>query len=416
MAEKSTPQRLNLTMANVASLEAPKEGRVLVRDEKVHGLCVRITAKGAKAFYVYRRGGPGGRPVKVKLGSFPAMNVDDARKAATKVNGKLDDGADPNEGKRERRLLPNLEQLFTEYLTLPTRTKAKRPKSPKTIADYQKQFDGYLAAWKHRNIATIKRSEIVSLQNKLAQSSGHATANRVVALLKAMFNSAIEAGHNITNPAARIGQFDEQSRERFLDAAELRSFFAALQAEPSEKMRDFFLFLLMTGQRRGNVQTMTWDHVNAASSVWTIPAEQTKNRQPMMVALGPQALEILERRRAATGGAGYVFPGRHKARPLKDPFKAWRGILERSGLKDLTPHDLRRTLGSWQAATGASLPIIGRSLGHKDQAATAIYARLNVEGVRQAVTTATGAMMAAVAPAQKALPAPTRKGGKKGQG
>ena len=36
-------------------------------------------------------------------------------------------------------------------------------------------------------------------------------------------------------------------------------------------------------------------------------------------------------------------------------------------------HDLRRTLGSWQAATGANSYIIGKSLGHKTQQATAIY-------------------------------------------
>jgi len=58
-------------------------------------------------------------------------------------------------------------------------------------------------------------------------------------------------------------------------------------------------------------------------------------------------------------------------------------------------HDLRRTLGSWQARTGASLPIIGKSLNHKTHQATAIYARLDLDPVRQSVNTATAAMMEA---------------------
>jgi integrase len=65
-------------------------------------------------------------------------------------------------------------------------------------------------------------------------------------------------------------------------------------------------------------------------------------------------------------------------------------------MRDLRIHDLRRTLGSWQAATGASLPIIGRSLGHKQVQTTAIYARLSLDPVRAAVEKAATAMLAAV--------------------
>jgi integrase len=64
-------------------------------------------------------------------------------------------------------------------------------------------------------------------------------------------------------------------------------------------------------------------------------------------------------------------------------------------LPDLRIHDLRRTLGSWQAKTGASLVIIGKSLNHKSPSATAIYARLDLDPVRQSVNTATAAMLEA---------------------
>ena len=66
-----------------------------------------------------------------------------------------------------------------------------------------------------------------------------------------------------------------------------------------------------------------------------------------------------------------------------------------AGFRDLRINDLRRTLGSWQAATGASLPIIGKSLSHKSLAATQIYARLNLDPVRESVNKATDAMLTA---------------------
>jgi hypothetical protein len=65
------------------------------------------------------------------------------------------------------------------------------------------------------------------------------------------------------------------------------------------------------------------------------------------------------------------------------------------GLLDIRIHDLRRSLGSWQAVTGASSYVIGKSLGHKSQQATAIYARLNLDPVRASVEKATEAMMLA---------------------
>ena len=78
-----------------------------------------------------------------------------------------------------------------------------------------------------------------------------------------------------------------------------------------------------------------------------------------------------------------------------EPKKGWKRILERAGIEDLRLHDLRRTLGSWQAKTGASLAIIGKSLNHKNQNTTAIYARLDLDPVRDSVNTATSAMMVA---------------------
>src|SRR5437867_2233057 len=79
------------------------------------------------------------------------------------------------------------------------------------------------------------------------------------------------------------------------------------------------------------------------------------------------------------------------SRPWR-PKTAWARLCLRGGFKDLRIHDLRRTLGSWQAGLGASLPIIGRSLGHARQETTQIYARLNLDPVRASVNAATAAI------------------------
>ena len=70
-------------------------------------------------------------------------------------------------------------------------------------------------------------------------------------------------------------------------------------------------------------------------------------------------------------------------------------ILDKSGIDNLHIHDLRRSLGSWQAALGSSLAIIGRSLGHNDLQSTQVYARLQLDPVRESVNAAGAAMLEA---------------------
>jgi integrase len=97
-------------------------------------------------------------------------------------------------------------------------------------------------------------------------------------------------------------------------------------------------------------------------------------------------------------GNEWVFPStRGSGRHLTDFKRGWKALLERAGLadRDVRQHDLRRTLGSYQAAGGTSLGIIGKSLGHKSLAATAIYAQLDLDPVRQSVLSATRTMIAA---------------------
>ena len=62
---------------------------------------------------------------------------------------------------------------------------------------------------------------------------------------------------------------------------------------------------------------------------------------------------------------------------------------------DIRLHDIRRTLGSYQAINGASLPIIGKSLGHKSQQATQIYSRLHLDPVRESMERATESIFTA---------------------
>ena len=126
---------------------------------------------------------------------------------------------------------------------------------------------------------------------------------------------------------------------------------------------------------------------------WEVP--HPKNRKPYIVALTPEAITILRRRQKIVGDSPWAFPSRGRSGHIVDPKIAWHKFLKRSGLTGLRIHDLRRTLGSFQAAQGSSMKIIGESLGHKSLASTQPYAKLNLDPIRASVMLATRAMIAA---------------------
>lgn len=111
------------------------------------------------------------------------------------------------------------------------------------------------------------------------------------------------------------------------------------------------------------------------------------------VTLGPEAVGNFWARHV-DDEAVYVCPcERSKAGHIQDPRSSWERVLRSAGIADLRLHDLRRMLGSWQGRTGASLVVIGKSLNHRSREATAIYARLDLDPVRQSVERATSAML-----------------------
>ena len=218
-------------------------------------------------------------------------------------------------------------------------------------------------------------------------------ANRLLERIKAIFNKAIEWGWKGINPAQGVKKFKEKSRDRFLHPDELPAFFESLEAEENDTIRDYVYVSILTGVRKANVLAMRWEEINFERQEWFIP--ETKNRDPLRVPLVPKVIEILKNRAFLYGCQNWVFEGSGETGHLVEPKAGWKRILTRAGIKNLRIHDLRRTVGSWQAATGASSFIIGSTLGHKDQKSTAVYARLNIDPIRASLEKATEAMLGA---------------------
>lgn len=391
----ATNTRLAFTVQRLARLPVPDEGRVYYYDVQTPGLTCCVTSTNVRTFYLYRK--IRGRPCRIRIERTDRISLADARERAKRLVGDIANGKDPHAERVAARGEMQFGELFERYIE----GYAKHHKL--TWAEDQRAHDRYLAGWKKRPLSTIHKSNVAALHARVGKNNGLYAANRLRTLLHGVFAYAGDLGFEGANPVKGVKPFKEQQRERFLHPDEFPKFWAALDAEPSETCRDFFKVCLLTGARRGNVLRMRWEELNLDRAEWRIP--QTKIGEPLTVVLAPEAVEVLRRRQAAIeNGCPWVFEGHHHGKHLKDPTKPWKSILARAGLSDLRVHDLRRTLGSWQAAGGSSLLVIGKSLGHKRADTTMIYSRLNLDPVRESVTKAVAAMMATAKP---------QKGGKR---
>jgi integrase len=389
-ATKSLPKRVNFTVTSLAAVTCPPDrDRMYVYDARTTGLACMVTANGSRAFYFVRK--LAGRMVRTRIGGRE-MTIEQARLAVARMNGDIALGNDPSAGKRAVRQSATLQELFDRWEA----EHAKVRLAPRTQVTDKGRFDTCFEDWKNRRILSINESDVRAIHAKLGKERGHVTANRAVQVLRKLYNFA-RVGHNPASKATKM--FPERSRERFILPAEMPALFKAIDDDQTNPLiRDFLYLCLFTGARRSNVEAMRDEEIDFERGVWTIPAEKTKAHLPIHVPLVPQALEIINRRKGHA--SGFILPGYGVTGHLVEAKATWKDVLTRAGLKDLRIHDLRRSLGSYQAALGSSLPVIGASLGHSNLAATAIYSRLHLEPVRQSVLGAANAISAAA----KAVP------------
>jgi len=380
--------RFNFTRERIEALPWPTNGqRAYYYDTRVRGLAVAVSPHGKRVFVLYRK--IAGRPERLTIGPYVDLSIEQARHRAEELNGDIATGKNPAARRREVRDEMTLAELFQHYLE----HYAKEHK--RTWADDVATFNRHLHGWHLCKISSIRKADVVTLHGRIGRTRGKYVANRVIELLCSMFNRAgKDWGWGGENPAAGVKAFREHKRERFLQGEELPAFFQSLAQEPNNVMRDYILVSLLTGARRANVQAMRWDEIVWDRAAWIIPAEKSKIDEPIHVALTAVVLRILKERKAHSKCV-WVFPGSGRTGHLVSPKGAWRRILKRAGLTNLRLHDLRRTLGSWQAAAGTSLTIIGKSLGHTSLEATAIYARLHLDPVRDSVAAAGDALLVA---------------------
>ena len=375
-------QRVRLTEARIQATKSTSEP-VYVYDLDVPGLTIRATSGGIRTFVLVKK--IAGRARRITLGRWPGLKLSGARTAATRILGEIAAGGDPIERRETaRRQAETCNDFWPTYL--------------KHIKRQNRTWQRDENRWSNDIAPFIGRKPIASITTadcqKIVDHAGRTKpveANRIAALMGAFFAQALKSERATKNPARGLSRYEETPRDRFLSSAEVQAFLGACEKAP-EPWGSFFALLLWTGARKGAVMAMKWSDVNLDNAVWHIPAAIAKNKKVAAIPLVAPAIAILRQRLAVRDNSAWVFPASSRSGHMEHAAKAWDAITDTAQLVDLRPHDLRRTIGSWLAAAGASSFVIQKVLTHRSAASAKAYAHLDVEAVRVALSQITDAM------------------------
>lgn len=385
---------VRLTVPFVENAKA-EEKRREIGDVIVPGLWLVVQPSGAKSWAVRYR--VEGRPIKLTLGSFPLLGLADARDQTREVLAKIAKGEDPAREKRETRTIqfspavasPNRdrwEYVRDEYL--------KRDASGlRSFEQIERLLKKETAAWNGRRIQDIGRRDVVELLDAITDRGAPIQANRILALVRRLFNWSIGRGIVTANPAEGVeAPGEERSRDRVLAPTEIADIWevAGGLGYPFGSMVQL---LLVSGQRLREVAEARWDEVDLDSALWTIAAERAKNGERHEVPM-PAIMADICRSLPRIGRSTYLLtttgtsPISGFARAKERIDAALRALdLERAGSHvnpadvparaHWTFHDLRRTVATNMAGDGVLIEVIERVLNHKGFSGSGLRAVYN---------------------------------------
>jgi integrase len=371
--------RITFTKKELEALPIPEKGRAYVHDAKVNGLVLQITPTGTKSFQVYRK--IGGKPVRVTLGRYPDMTIEQARKAALAALSKLAGGVNPNDEKKaERARAVTLREVFEGYF------EARRDLKPTTVKDMRVAFNETFSDWMEKPITKITRDMVERRHRTFGDERSEARANLGMRYLRAVLNFAIDRykdseGNPIIqdNPVSVLKRswFRVERRRTVIKPHEIQPWWEAVEGLSNRVAADFFKLVLLTGLRREEALSLTWDCVDFKGRTLTV--RDPKNRQDHTLPLPPYVFDLLQHRKPESDGVHVFSSNRGRLSNFRYALDA---VEEASGVP-FTPHDLRRTF----ATIADSLDIPGYALkallNHKTGAdVTAGYVIVTPERLR----------------------------------
>ena len=304
-----------------------------------------------------------GRKHELGLGSVHLISLAEAREHALANRKLARAGGDPLADKRRLQDMPT----FAEAAATVVEQKRAGWRSPRQATDWLQSLERYVfPRIGSRPVSEVDSADVLAVLTPLWHVKTR-TARTLRQRIRSVLEWAIAMHYRDDNPDGRIGPVLGPQREvvRHMRALPHRDVAAAVQtvraSRSTRAVKLAFEFLVFTAARSAEVRLATWDEMDTAGRVWTVPATRMKMNREHRVPLSRPALEVLDAARTLADGNPLVFPNR------------WGNAVQGTFLSELlrnldiaaVPHGFRSSFRDWAAEeTDHPREVIEAALAH----------------------------------------------------
>lgn len=392
-------------------------------DTELTGLVFRVEPTGKRTWYFAYRVATTRR--RFRIGAYPAVTVEAARREATRLAGKVASNIDPQGELEQLRVRAEQERVSTLKTFLEERYEPWAAAHLKTAKEQVDRIKADFKPWMNRSLGGLTPFLIENWRREqLKRGKKPVTVNRDLQRLRALVSKAVEWSLIESHPFAGVKplRVDKRGRVRYLTPTEEKNLRDALiQRETSlrearrrfnawrtqrgrkalpervdefvDHVRPLTLLALNTGLRRGELLTLNWADVDLDAKQLTIQGHNAKSAQTRNVPLNLEAHHVLTVWRAihAAGRPDACVFGGSSGKAMTRIDNAWETVTKLSGLENFRFHDCRHHFASKLVMAGVPLNTVRDLLGHASIDMTMKYSHLAPDTLAQAVEKLTAA-------------------------
>ncbi len=336
-----------------------------------NGLYLEVRPNGSKLWrYRYRIGG---KENLYAVGDYPSMSLVEARAEREAARKLVKQGIHPAHQRQTETLRRSIEAESTFQAVAETWIKEN---TQHWSDNYRRQVEQRLRGDVFPRIGalpirSITPAHVKDVLKRVEKRGAPASAKLLKTWVGGVFRYA--AGELLveTDPTWPLRNMIKAPKTRHiahLEAKDIPAFLRALdgvQAEHATKIAAKLLWLTLV--RTVELRGAEWKEFDLDAGTWLVPAERMKMREPHVVPLSAQALDLLKTLQALTGRGRYAFPGR-KDREQPLTHEAIRDVFNRAGYAGkFTPHGVRSTFSTYYNEAGVEHELIELTLAHAER-------------------------------------------------
>ena len=336
---------------------------------------LRITARGAKVWTYLYASPTSGQRRKLALGTYPGKSLAAAKDEALRLAVAVRDRRDPLLERTVDASAETFSTLAKRYLAEHERKNARDGAPSRSTREARRLLDADILPTLGRHKAdAIKRQHVMTVVEAAADRGSYVIADRVLGLIRAIFNWAISTGRLESNPTLGLKKRNaSKPRERVLTADEIHTLWRAFDGDrdtdelhlPGPQICAALKLQLLLGLRIGEALGASKNEIDFRQCLWTIPAIRTKARREHRLPLPAMAMAVLRSSVERAGNNRWLFPSSNSELPIRpqglcqdraqDPVEGQRAAaarLQQSAAVHPTPSS--RNSGRRSARSGRS--------------------------------------------------------------